>query len=214
MILVSLAAAYLIGSVPMGYVVVKRLTGQDVTKIGSGRTGGTNAMRAAGFFAGLLTALLDMGKGFSSIWLAQRLAPGNEWLAAAAAVACVAGHNWSVWLYALYGRFSGGAGTAPNVGAAAAFWPPIFLILVPTGFALLFGIGYASLASLIVAAMIPTILGVRAAQGLPGAGWPQVAYGVGTFLLTAWALRPNIRRLLSGTERLVGWRARRQGAGR
>src|SRR3989304_4876649 len=70
-----LAIAYLIGSVPMGYILVRLFAGKDVREVGSGRTGGTNVMRAAGFGAGLLTAILDGLKAASSVWLAQRLLP-------------------------------------------------------------------------------------------------------------------------------------------
>ncbi len=63
-------AGYLIGSIPFGMLIVKSKTGKDIRQVESGRTGGTNAVRAAGFWAGLLTAILDIAKGAASVWLA------------------------------------------------------------------------------------------------------------------------------------------------
>ena len=70
-----LLLAYIIGSIPFGWLIVKLKTGQDIRVIESGRTGGTNAMRAAGFWAGLLTAIMDILKGAVAVWIAQALFP-------------------------------------------------------------------------------------------------------------------------------------------
>src|SRR5215210_2789088 len=144
MLLLVMLAAYLIGSIPMGFVIVKAISGQDVRQVGSGRTGGTNAMRAAGLSAGVLTALLDALKGAAGVWLAKWLLPANtEALGmVAAGLGAILGHNYSIFL-----RFKGGAGGAPCVGAAMAIWPWSVLIVVPLGVLVLFGIGYASVAT-------------------------------------------------------------------
>ncbi|MEP7357004.1 MAG: glycerol-3-phosphate acyltransferase, partial [Anaerolineales bacterium] len=107
MIFLIMLASYLIGSIPMGYVIVKTVSGQDVRQVGSGRTGGTNAMRAAGLAAGLLTALLDALKGAACVWLAQWILPRDtEALGMVlAGLSGIFGHNYSVFL-----RFKGGAG--------------------------------------------------------------------------------------------------------
>jgi len=209
MILVSLIAAYLLGAIPMGYLVLRWLAGKDLTALGSGRTGGTNAMRAGGWQLGVLTSVLDIAKGYAAVWLASRLGPQVSWLPAAAGAFVVVGHNWSIWLYLKSGRLSGGAGTGPNVGAATYFWPPILPVLVLTVLVLLFGLGYASITSFVVGLMIPLILAIRVVRGAPGADWSQVAYGIATLVMVTMALLPNFKRLLDGTERLVGWRARR-----
>lgn len=204
MLLFVLIGAYLIGSIPMGYAIVRAISGQDVREVGSGRTGGTNAMRAAGLAAGLLTALLDMLKGAAGVWLAQALlAPEARPLGMAlAGLASILGHNYSVFL-----RFKGGAGGAPTVGAAMAIWPWSFLIVVPIGVLVLFGVGYASVATLSVSVVISALF----VYGTYVLGAPPefIIYGVGSFVLLAWALRPNIRRLLRGDERVIGWRAKR-----
>jgi acyl phosphate:glycerol-3-phosphate acyltransferase len=204
MLIVILVLSYIIGSIPMGYVIVKAISGQDVRQVGSGRTGGTNAMRAAGLAAGLLTALLDVLKGGAGVWVAQALlAPDQRPLGMAlAGLAAILGHNYSVFL-----RFKGGAGGAPAVGAAFAIWPLSVLIVLPIGVGILFGVGYASVATLSVAVVITALFGYR----IYFMQWPPeyILYGLGSILLLAWALRPNIRRLLRGEERLIGWRAKR-----
>jgi acyl phosphate:glycerol-3-phosphate acyltransferase len=204
MLILVLAMAYIIGSVPMGYVIVKAISGQDVRQVGSGRTGGTNAMRAAGLAAGLLTALLDVLKGGAGVWVAQALLPPDQRALGMAlgGLAAILGHNYSVFL-----GFKGGAGGAPAVGAAFAIWPLSVLIILPIGVGILFGVGYASVATLSVAVAITALFAYR----VYFMQWPSefLIYGVGAVILLAWALRPNIRRLLRGEERLIGWRAKR-----
>jgi len=185
--------AYLIGSFPTGWLVVRLLTGQDVRRIGSGRTGGTNAMRAGGLPAGLLTGLGDLVKGFLAIEWARMLFPGQPLAGAVAGILAVAGHNWPIWL-----RFRGGAGTAPNLGAAIALWPPVAAVLLPLVPLLAALTGYASVTSLILAWVVPLLFAVRAAAF--GGPWVEVLYGLGTLGLIVWALRPNFRRLREGTE--------------
>jgi glycerol-3-phosphate acyltransferase PlsY len=194
----------------MGWLWVKLLSGQDVRTIGSGRTGGTNAMRAAGRTAGVLTGLGDFAKGLAGVGLARLLLPEAQyaawaqWGQALAGTAAVLGHNWSIYI-----GFKGGAGTGPNLGVAAALYPIGVLLLVPLVPILLVLTGYASVTSIVVSALIPlTFLGLTLTSGWP---WAYVAYGVITLGLVLLALRPNIRRLLDGTERMVGPRARRRG---
>ncbi|MCC6190260.1 MAG: glycerol-3-phosphate acyltransferase [Anaerolineales bacterium] len=204
MLLLVLLAAYVVGSIPMGYVIVRAISGQDVRQVGSGRTGGTNAMRAAGLAAGVLTALLDALKGAAGVWLAQWLLPAETRALGMvlAGLAAILGHNYSVFL-----RFKGGAGGAPCVGAAMAIWPWSVLIIVPMGVLVWFGIGYASVATMSVAVITTLLFAYRTYfQQAPA---EYILYGVGAFVLLAWALRPNIRRLLRGEERLIGWRAKR-----
>lgn len=84
---------YVLGSIPFGLLIVKLKTGKDLREIESGRTGGTNTVRAAGFGAGLLTAILDILKGAVAAWAAQILAPGNPLVHVLAPVASILGHN-------------------------------------------------------------------------------------------------------------------------
>jgi glycerol-3-phosphate acyltransferase PlsY len=189
--------AYLIGSIPVGYLVIWLTQGRDIRTVGSGRTGGTNALRAGGSWAGIATGAGDILKGFLAVVLARLIVgdgPAMHSLAeVVGGIAVVAGHNWSVYM-----GFRGGAGTAPNVGASIAIWPLSALWLLPMLPLGLNLIRYASLMSLLVAAVIPISFAIRAALGY--GPWLDVLYGVVTGLMVAWALRPNIRRLINGTE--------------
>ena len=147
-----LLLAYLIGSIPFGLLVVKIKSGEDIRNIQSGRTGGTNAMRAAGFGAGIVTTIFDILKGASGVWLARLIVPNTPWLDVLAPVVVILGHNYSIFLIDRDAngriRLHGGAGGAPSVGGAMGIWFPSILILFPLGFLLLFGIGYASVATI------------------------------------------------------------------
>jgi glycerol-3-phosphate acyltransferase PlsY len=200
---------YLCGSIPFGYIYVRLLKGEDLTKIGSGRTGGTNSFRAAGLGVGVLTSFSDVFKGAAAVWLTRwllgdALGPALlPWAVAVAGVLAVVGHNWSVFL-----RFGGGAGTGPNVGWSAAIWPWIFPIAFLVMGGMLYFVGMASVASLSMAVVTITIFAIRYALGID----TTLAYLAGSVtagLIITWALRPNIRRVLNGTERVVGRRARR-----
>lgn len=215
--LVALFISYVIGSIPFGLLIVKLSTGKDIRHVESGRTGGTNAMRAAGFWAGLGTAVLDIIKSASTVWLTRwlidlNLLPDSSWLVMLAPIFAIIGHNYSVFLVERTQdgkwRLRGGAGGTPAVGGAFGLWPPSLIITVMIGIILLFGVGYASLATLSVGIVSSLIFAYRAWIG--ASPWEYILYGLISFALLAWSLRPNIKRLLNGTERLVGWRARQK----
>jgi acyl phosphate:glycerol-3-phosphate acyltransferase len=215
--LLFLFGCYLIGSVPFGLIIVKLATGKDIRKVESGRTGGTNAMRAAGIWAGLATAVLDGLKAAGTVWLARAVFPLNAdplnvWIHVLAPLAAIFGHNYSVFLMGRDEkgrlRFRGGAGGAPCVGGSVGLWAPSMLIIIPAGGLILFGLGYASVATMSVALVSTLIFGYLTWIGL--APWQYTLYGLAALALLMWSLRPNISRLLRGNERLVGWRARRQ----
>jgi acyl phosphate:glycerol-3-phosphate acyltransferase len=122
-----LLVSYVVGSIPFGLVIVKIATGKDIRNVESGRTGGTNAARAAGFWAGLGTALLDMLKATVMVWAARYLFPvqvseSNAWLHILAPLVVILGHNYSIFLMkrSESGSLSlrGGAGGAPCVGGS------------------------------------------------------------------------------------------------
>jgi glycerol-3-phosphate acyltransferase PlsY len=207
--LLAALIGYLLGAIAFGFIYVKLFKGEDLRTIGSGRTGGTNSLRAAGLGVGLLTSLSDVLKGAAAVWLTtwllgDRLGPTLlPWAVATAGVFAVIGHNWSIYL-----KFAGGAGTGPNVGWSAAIWPWIFPIAFLVMGGMLYFVGMASVASLSMAVVTITIFAIRYALGID----TTLAYLAGSVvagLIVTWALRPNIRRVLNGTERLVGRRARR-----
>ncbi|MBP6016394.1 MAG: glycerol-3-phosphate acyltransferase [Candidatus Promineofilum sp.] len=201
---------YLCGAIPFGYLYVRLFKGEDLRTIGSGRTGGTNSLRAAGLGVGVLTSFSDVLKGAVAVWLttwllSDALGPALlPWAQATAGVLSVVGHNWSVFL-----KFGGGAGTGPNVGWSSAIW----LWVVPIAFlvmgGMLYFVGMASVASLSMAAVTIIIFAYRYFAGID-ATLAYLAGSIAAGLVVTWALRPNIRRVMNGTERLVGRRAKRR----
>lgn len=184
-------SAYLLGSLPPGIFWSWVARGIDVRRHGSGRTGGTNVWRSVGFLPALLTAIFDGLKGTAAVWLAGVLG-APRWAQAVAGALAVVGHNYSLFL-----GLRGGAGTAASVGAAAMLWLPSLPILILSGSAVGLLVGYASMASIWVAVLLPVLFLLR------GDIAAAVGFGLPTMALTLWALRPNIRRLVHGEERFL-----------
>jgi glycerol-3-phosphate acyltransferase PlsY len=112
----SLALAYLLGTIPTAYFLSKA-AGRDVRRVGSGNVGGTNVLRNVGLAAGILTVLVDAGKGALALCLARQLA-GAPWVPFACMPLVIAGHNWIPWL-----AFKGGKGLAALAGAMLVLMP-------------------------------------------------------------------------------------------
>ena len=186
------AAGYLIGAVPFGWLLGRLAGGMDVRRVGSGNIGATNVGRSLGPWAGILTLALDVGKGALVVWGASRLT-GQPGVAMAAGLAAVAGHVFPVYL-----GFKGGKGVATGLG--------VFLMLDPRatiGAGLIFLVALAlsrrvSVGSILAAASLPVILFVR--QGAPG----LVLAGLASSFLILYRHADNIRRLRSGTEPKLG----------
>src|ERR1051326_3218554 len=92
----ALVAAYLLGAIPFGYLLVKWKTGADVRAAGSGNIGATNVLRTTGRMAGVITLLLDIAKGWFAVWLARRLGDGCSCWMSAAALAVMAGRAYAL----------------------------------------------------------------------------------------------------------------------
>jgi acyl phosphate:glycerol-3-phosphate acyltransferase len=208
--MVALLAGYLLGSIPFGMLIVKSRTGKDIRQVESGRTGGTNAVRAAGFWAGLLTAILDIAKGAASVWLAQTITD-NNWIHILAPLAAIIGHNYSIFLITREDgkiHFHGGAGGAPALGGAIGLWPGIFPYVVVGGALVWATTGIASLTTISIGLIIIIVFGINISKGIQD---PQdIWYGIFAELLLLWALRPNLKKLITGQERVVkyslnGW---------
>jgi len=192
---------------------VKLVTGRDIRGIESGRTGGTNAWRAAGVLAGFFTGVLDVLKGAATVWIARWLispaTPFFHWIEAAVPLAAILGHNYSIYLLERSVedgkvRFRGGAGGAACLGGAMGLWSPAIFIILPLGLIIYLVVGYASVTTMSVAFFATLIFLIKAVQGaLP---WEYVAYGIIAEAMLVWALRPNIQRLRNGNERLHGLR--------
>lgn len=202
----AVVLGYVIGSIPFGLLIVKITTGKDIRKVESGRTGGTNAMRAAGFLAGLATAILDILKGAAAVWLAQLIMPQSQITHVLAAIGAILGHNYSIFLperdeNGKVIRLRGGAGGATTIGGALGLWAPSFLIIFTLSALTFFTVGIASIVTMMTAVSAIIIFSVRAFLGL--SSWANAAYGVAALALLVWALRPNIKRLIAGNERVV-----------
>ena len=197
---------YIVGSIPFGLLIVKIGTGKDIRDVESGRTGGTNAMRAAGFWAGIFTAVMDVLKGAVAVWIAQAIMPENHLTHVLAAIGAIIGHNYSIFLPekdedGKFVRLRGGAGGAPTVGGAIGLWAPSVFIIVTLGALTFFLVGIASIVTMSVALFALIIFSVRAYLGL--SPWMDVLYGVVALVLLVWALRPNIQKLMAGDERVI-----------
>jgi glycerol-3-phosphate acyltransferase PlsY len=194
---------YLLGSIPFGYVV-GRARGVDVTQYGSGRTGGTNVMRTVGKKAAAISIGLDVAKGALAVILARWLL-GTELAAALGGFAAVVGHDYSVFL-----GFRGGAGTGTSMGAYFFMAPwPTLIVGVSSAFTGFVVLRYASVTSLlIVFLMSPALL-----IGVLFFHQPleHLAFALATGALVLWSHRPNIKRLLRGTERRIGESAQKVG---
>ena len=210
--IIALIASYVIGSIPFGLLIVKLKSGKDIRSVESGRIGGTNAFRAAGILAGAATTLLDGAKAFCAVWIARYLTPGNYWIEIFAPLCAIVGHNYSIFLIERNEkgrlRLRGGAGGASCAGGAIGLWPPVILIILPIALLIIYFIGYASVTTMSIALIVTITFIYRAIIG--ASPWQYVLYGIIAEALLIWALRPNIKRLIQGNERLVGYRAHKK----
>jgi glycerol-3-phosphate acyltransferase PlsY len=201
------AAAYLLGSIPCGYLLVRFYCHQDIRQAGSGNIGATNVLRAGGKGLGAITFLLDMLKGSAAVGVGALLGilllPHDYPLRnaeALAALVAVLGHIFPVWL-----DFKGGKGVATGFGVflVAAPWGALAAITV---FAVVLGLSrYVSLASILGAASFPLFAWLLN-RAHPGAGRPAfyIAVQAAVALIIIVKHHQNIRRLLAGTESRLG----------
>lgn len=207
--MIVILGAYLIGAIPIGWIIVRLFKGTDVRTVGSGRVGGTNVMRAAGFLAGLLTSIADAGKGILVGYIASVLLPDSLWVKIVAVILAVVGQIFSIFLIEKDAdgrlRLRGGAGGSTTLGGAIALVPYSWMIILPLIVLVYIGVGYASVTTISIAFFSLILFGYQAAAGL--GPWEFVIYGASTLLIVLFALRPNLKRLAEGTERAVGLRA-------
>jgi acyl phosphate:glycerol-3-phosphate acyltransferase len=191
----ALVVGYLLGSLPFGFLA-GRMRGIDLRTVGSGNTGGTNAVRILGPRVGIPVIALDIGKGVAAALIGDALGGPN--VAVLASVAAVLGHAFPVWL-----RFRGGKAVATGAGTMLALVPwigvTVFLIWVVVGLLT----RYVSVASL-VAAFSYSVLCI--ASGQP---WAITIYTFAGALFVLWRHRANISRLRAGTENRLNLRRTR-----
>lgn len=202
-IIISFLVGYVLGSIPTGLLVVRWVWGVDIRTVGSGRTGGTNAMRAAGKKAFLLVGFLDAFKCFLAVLLAKYFFAEIPLAAAFAGIGGIAGNIWSMFI-----GFKGGAGGASNIGIMFAMQPLVGFFALLLGAVAFIWIRMASVATLTGCTTAMLTVFVLAALGrVP---WEYTVYGVVQLLLVVIALRPNIQRIANGTERRIELRGPRK----
>jgi glycerol-3-phosphate acyltransferase PlsY len=204
--LIFVALAYLMGSIPFGYLLVKYVftRGEDVRRIGSGGIGATNVTRRAGLKAGLLTYLFDVAKGFAAVILMKQVAADDYAWVGAAAVAAIVGHILPVFL-----KFRGGKGVATGVGVYLALAPISVLSTLVLWAAVVYATRYVSLGSILATAAVP--LWTWLYYGLI---WPNphlialIIIAIAGCALIVAKHHENIVRLINGNENKIGVRVR------
>jgi glycerol-3-phosphate acyltransferase PlsY len=202
--ILALVLAYLLGSIPVGYLLVRYwfAPGRDIREVGSGATGATNVSRLAGFKGAVLTYVFDVVKGVLAVLIAGWLSQFNLWWMGAAGIVAILGHIFPVWI-----GFRGGKGVATGVG--------VYLVLSP--FAVLCALGvwavtvylkrYVSLGSIIATGSLPIWIWLWDRKILPRPEGEVTALlvlaliGAGVIIAKH---HENIRRLLEGTEDKLG----------
>ncbi|HYO81244.1 MAG TPA: glycerol-3-phosphate 1-O-acyltransferase PlsY [Bryobacteraceae bacterium] len=194
-----LAAAYLMGAVPTGYILVRLTTGRDVRSMGSGNIGATNVLRTSGRKAGIVTLLLDMVKGWLAVYFAGRVLDGSLFWMTGAALAVMAGHAFPVFLH-----FRGGKAVASFVGAFLCLTPASMLATIVVFVATVAASRYVSLGSVVAAGLFP--FAVWLIEHPPAyVVWAAVI--AGGFII--WRHRANLQRIRAGSENLLSFGSRR-----
>lgn len=211
--------AYLLGSIPFGYLIVRASEGADVRETGSGGTGATNVSRRAGKGAGVLTLVLDALKGAAAVIIARiilglptlvaqnwvvgfrqagntfaSIENGNWWLAAVA-IAVIVGHIFPLWL-----GFRGGKGVATGVGVFLVLAPLAVVIAGLIFLVIVLLTRYVSLGSIVAAAAIPLLVAIQNFLTPRVDFWPVMIAAVAAAALIIFAHRQNIARLIRRTE--------------
>ena len=207
-----LISAYLLGSIPFGYLLIKFIftEGEDIRDVGSGGIGATNVTRRAGRGAGVVTYLLDVAKGAAAVLLMKTAANDDYLWIGLAAIAVVIGHIAPIFL-----GFLGGKGVAAGVGVFLALAPYSVLSTLVLWILVVYLSRYVSLASILAAAAVPLWILVYYGLLFPN---PHVTALVITAVIVCGLIvtkhLDNIRRLISGTENKIGKRVGPAGDGR
>ena len=200
-VVIGLMSAYLLGSIPFGYLLVRAFYDDDVRQTGSGNIGATNVSRTSPLL-GFATLLLDALKGLAAVALVLMWIHGDRSLAFAAAFAAICGHIFPVWL-----SFRGGKGVATGLGSFLLLTPKAVLISIAIFIALVAAFRWVALASVIASASLPALawsLGetghLHPTMGTAIERSEPIIWLVAGALLIALKHHSNIRRILAGNE--------------
>jgi len=190
MIVILIAVAYLLGSLS-GSLLLGKLRGVDIRRLGSGNAGGTNALRTQGVWFALGTVLIDIGKGVLVAWLAWHWLPVSMWPwgGYACALAAVIGHVWP-----LFHGFRGGKGAATLVGTLCVVWPMALPLVLATWLLCLTLSGYVGLSTVLAGGSL-LVLALFAPEQTS-----RLVFAASAALLLLFTHRANLRRLRTGTE--------------
>jgi glycerol-3-phosphate acyltransferase PlsY len=194
-----LVAAYLIGGIPFGYLLVKLRSGQDVRAMGSGNIGATNVLRTSGRAMGVLTLLLDFGKGLLAVWLADRFCEGSSLWMSLSALAVMAGHAYPVFLH-----FHGGKAVATFIGAFGYLTPLPLLAVLIVFVVTVAATRHISLGSILAAGLFPIAVFLISH---PPAPVLIAALTAGVFIVARH--KANVQRIRAGNENVFSFGGRR-----
>lgn len=194
----SLIIAYLLGSIPFGFLIVKLRSGADIRETGSGGTGATNVTRKAGKGAGVVTLLLDALKGVAAVLVARWLTDeaGTSWVVAGAGALAVVGHCFPVWL-----KFKAGKGVATGLGVFLAIVPWAVMAAAIVFVVVVWRTRFISLGSILAAAFVPLWVCALHTWLEPISNFAPVVAAL--FVSSAIIIakhHENIGRLMAGTE--------------
>lgn len=192
-----MAAAYLLGSLPSGYLA-GRLRGVDIRTLGSRNVGATNVFRALGTRLGVVVMAADIAKGVAAVVLAREVL-GDHWPPLVAAGAAILGHVYPVWL-----RFRGGKGVAVAAGAIVGLVPLAAAVLFPLWLMVVGATRYVSVGSMLCALALTPLAWAF------GASWPTLLFAGLAAAAVLWRHRGNLTRLVRGTELRLDFRRPRR----
>lgn len=206
--MISLIVCYLLGALPVGWIIVWLTKKRDIRYYASGRMGTSNVIRMVGIAAGLVTLALDFTKGYLAVQIVRAINPNaGTWVEAIGGFLAVLGHVFSIFLIEKRrnGKYylRGGAGGATSLGVAVGIWPLIIFWIGIPAILIYLAIGYASIATLSINLLAIIIFSVKEIFSIePHSPW-YIMYAVLTLMLVTYTLRPNLRRLMRGEERVM-----------
>src|SRR5712691_13433828 len=195
---IALVAAYLIGAIPFGFLLVRWKTGSDIRASGSGNIGATNVLRTTGWMTGVATLLLDIAKGYFAVWLAGRLTGGDITWMSGAAVAVMAGHAFPIFLGG-----KGGKAVASFTGAYLCLTPIPLLATLVVFVVMVAATRHISVGSIAGAGAFPLAVWLISHPPMPVTAAAIVS---GAFIV--YRHRENMERLRAGSENVFSLKGR------
>ncbi|MCC7032686.1 MAG: glycerol-3-phosphate 1-O-acyltransferase PlsY [Acidobacteria bacterium] len=194
--MIAAMVGYIVGSLPLGFLIARGRRGIDLRRVGSGNVGAANVYRSAGRSLGVAVMLVDVAKGASGVWLARFVDGGSGDGAALAGLGAVVGHVYPIWL-----RFVGGKGVAVACGVFALLAPLATVIAASVFVLATWMTRYVSLGSVLATLALPAVEWTRVGSE------PVTLAATAVSALVLFRHRGNLARILHGTERRLGQRA-------